>query len=121
MHLSVSPLFIEITRFIWDANPSYDVYQEFTKRHFQRGRRGRPYGHGSRREMSPLCLRDKGSSSFLRRRAGCSVGLRVQAPATRFRSPRFPGHGRAERRGAGEHRDSVLTFFWCGDPSRFPF
>ena len=23
------------TRFIWDANPSYDVYQEFTKRHFQ--------------------------------------------------------------------------------------
>jgi hypothetical protein len=30
-----SELFIEITRFIWDANPSYDVYQEFTKRHFQ--------------------------------------------------------------------------------------
>src|ERR1700751_4016395 len=30
-----SKLFIEITRFIWDANPSYDVYQEFTKRHFQ--------------------------------------------------------------------------------------
>ena len=28
-------LFIEITRFIWDANPGYDVYQEFTKRHFQ--------------------------------------------------------------------------------------
>jgi len=27
-----SELFIEITRFIWDANPSYDVYQEFTKR-----------------------------------------------------------------------------------------
>ena len=30
-----SVLFVEITRFIWDANPSYDVYQEFTKRHFQ--------------------------------------------------------------------------------------
>ena len=30
-----SELFIEITRFIWDANPSYDIYQEFTKRHFQ--------------------------------------------------------------------------------------
>jgi hypothetical protein len=30
-----SELFIAITRFIWDANPSYDVYQEFTKRHFQ--------------------------------------------------------------------------------------
>ena len=30
-----SEVFAEITRFIWDANPSYDVYQEFTKRHFQ--------------------------------------------------------------------------------------
>ena len=30
-----SELFVEITRFIWDANPSHDVYQEFTKRHFQ--------------------------------------------------------------------------------------
>ena len=30
-----SRLFVEITRFIWDANPSYDVYNEFTKRHFQ--------------------------------------------------------------------------------------
>jgi hypothetical protein len=30
-----SELFIEVTRFIWDANPSYDIYQEFTKRHFQ--------------------------------------------------------------------------------------
>ena len=30
-----SELFIEITRFIWDANPSHEVYQEFTKRHFQ--------------------------------------------------------------------------------------
>ena len=30
-----SELFIEIARFIWDANPSYDVYQEFSKRHFQ--------------------------------------------------------------------------------------
>jgi hypothetical protein len=28
-------LFVEITRFIWDANPSYDLYNEFTKRHFQ--------------------------------------------------------------------------------------
>jgi len=27
-----SELFIEITRCIWNANPSYDVYQEFTKR-----------------------------------------------------------------------------------------
>src|SRR5437588_7078989 len=34
-----SELFIEITRFIWDANPSYDVYREFTKRHFQAGYR----------------------------------------------------------------------------------
>ena len=32
-----SGLFVEITRFIWDANPSYDVYNEFTKRHFQAG------------------------------------------------------------------------------------
>ena len=30
-----SELFVEITRFIWDAHPSYDLYQEFTKRHFQ--------------------------------------------------------------------------------------
>ena len=30
-----SELFVEITRFIWGANPSYEVYQEFTKRHFQ--------------------------------------------------------------------------------------
>ena len=30
-----SEVFAEITRFIWDANPSYDVYHEFTKRHFQ--------------------------------------------------------------------------------------
>jgi hypothetical protein len=30
-----SEIFIEIIRFIWDANPSYDVYHEFTKRHFQ--------------------------------------------------------------------------------------
>ena len=27
-------LFMEIIRFIWDANPSYDVYREFSKRHF---------------------------------------------------------------------------------------
>ena len=26
-------LFQEIVRFIWAANPSYDVYQEFSKRH----------------------------------------------------------------------------------------
>src|SRR6266852_6554635 len=26
-------LFMEIIRFIWDANPSYDVYREFSKRH----------------------------------------------------------------------------------------
>jgi hypothetical protein len=30
-----SGLFVEIVQFIWDANPSYDVYNEFTKRHFQ--------------------------------------------------------------------------------------
>jgi hypothetical protein len=28
-------LFMEVTRFIWAANPSYDVYQEFYKRHRQ--------------------------------------------------------------------------------------
>jgi NH3-dependent NAD+ synthetase len=28
-----SGVFIEITRFIWDANPSYDVYREFNERH----------------------------------------------------------------------------------------
>ncbi len=28
-----SELFLEITRFIWDANPSYEVYREFNKRH----------------------------------------------------------------------------------------
>jgi hypothetical protein len=32
--LGASPI-AQIARFIWDANPSYDVYQEFTKRHFQ--------------------------------------------------------------------------------------
>jgi hypothetical protein len=30
-----SEVFAEITRFIWDANPSYDTYHEFTKRQFQ--------------------------------------------------------------------------------------
>ena len=34
-----SELFVEIARFIWDANPSYDVYREFTKRYFQAGYR----------------------------------------------------------------------------------
>jgi hypothetical protein len=34
-----SELFVEIARFIWDANPNYDVYREFTKRHFQAGYR----------------------------------------------------------------------------------
>jgi hypothetical protein len=28
-----SELFMEIVRFIWDANPSYDVYREFSDRH----------------------------------------------------------------------------------------
>jgi hypothetical protein len=28
-----SEVFLEVIRFIWDANPSYDVYREFTKRH----------------------------------------------------------------------------------------
>jgi hypothetical protein len=32
-----SGLFIEIVQFIWHANPSYEVYQEFSKRHFVRG------------------------------------------------------------------------------------
>jgi hypothetical protein len=27
-----SEIFIEIARFIWNANPSYDVYLEFSKR-----------------------------------------------------------------------------------------
>jgi len=27
-----SELFIEIVRFIWDANPSYDIYREFSRR-----------------------------------------------------------------------------------------
>ena len=30
-----SEVFAEVTRFIWDANPSYDVYHEFTERQFQ--------------------------------------------------------------------------------------
>src|SRR5262245_29281323 len=30
-----SVVFAEVTRFIWDAIPSYDVYHEFTKRQFQ--------------------------------------------------------------------------------------
>src|SRR5262245_42286972 len=30
-----SQVFAEITRFIWDANPSYDIYHEFAKRQFQ--------------------------------------------------------------------------------------
>jgi hypothetical protein len=34
-----SELFVEIARFIWDANPNYDVYREFTKRHFLAGYR----------------------------------------------------------------------------------
>jgi hypothetical protein len=28
-----SEAFLEVIRFIWDANPSYDVYREFSKRH----------------------------------------------------------------------------------------
>jgi hypothetical protein len=34
-----SELFVEIARFVWDANPNYDVYREFTKRYFQAGYR----------------------------------------------------------------------------------
>jgi hypothetical protein len=30
-----SELFVEIAQFIWDASSSYDVYNEFTRRHFQ--------------------------------------------------------------------------------------
>ena len=29
-----SELFMEVVRFIWDANPSYEVYREFSRRHF---------------------------------------------------------------------------------------
>ena len=28
-----SEVFLEIIRFIWNANPNYDVYREFSKRH----------------------------------------------------------------------------------------
>jgi hypothetical protein len=28
-----STLFIEIVQFIWNANPSYDIYREFSERH----------------------------------------------------------------------------------------
>jgi hypothetical protein len=28
-----SELFMEVVRFIWNANPSYDVYREFSERH----------------------------------------------------------------------------------------
>ena len=28
-----SEVFLGLIRFIWDANPSYDIYREFTKRH----------------------------------------------------------------------------------------
>jgi hypothetical protein len=28
-----SKIFMEIVRFIWDANPSYDLYREFSSRH----------------------------------------------------------------------------------------
>ena len=31
-----SELFMELVRFIWNANPSYEVYREFSKRHFIR-------------------------------------------------------------------------------------
>jgi hypothetical protein len=30
-----SEVFAEVIRFIWNANPSYDVYHEFTERQFQ--------------------------------------------------------------------------------------
>jgi hypothetical protein len=29
-----SQLFMEIVRFIWEATPSYEVYREFSRRHF---------------------------------------------------------------------------------------
>ena len=31
-----SGVFMEVVRFIWDANPSYAVYREFSRRHFIR-------------------------------------------------------------------------------------
>jgi hypothetical protein len=34
-----SELFMEIVRFIWDANPSYDIYLEFSQRNLFHRRR----------------------------------------------------------------------------------
>jgi len=34
-----SAIFMEVARFIWDANPSYEVYREFSRRHFVRPER----------------------------------------------------------------------------------
>jgi hypothetical protein len=31
-----SKIFMDIVRFIWDAKPSFDLYQEFSKRHLYR-------------------------------------------------------------------------------------
>ena len=31
-----SEVFIEVVHFIWDANPSYEVYREFSRRQFVR-------------------------------------------------------------------------------------
>ena len=42
-----SELFIEVVRFIWDANPSYDVYREFSRRHFTRSVRSKISGASS--------------------------------------------------------------------------
>ncbi len=36
-----SELFMELVRFIWDANPSYEVYREFSQRHFARPAKAR--------------------------------------------------------------------------------
>ena len=36
-----SELFMEIVRFIWDANPSYDVYREFSERNLFHGGRNK--------------------------------------------------------------------------------
>ena len=48
-----SELFIEIMRFIWDANPSYDIYLEFSQRNlFHRRRNDVPTKQCSRARAS---------------------------------------------------------------------
>jgi hypothetical protein len=51
-----SGLFIETIQFIWDANPSYEVYQEFSKRHFVRRYKVPVLNEKSEHRKSPLLL-----------------------------------------------------------------